>query len=204
MAFVVVLDACVLYPFSLRDTLLRFAESEAYALRWSDRILGEVTRNLVENGAMGGAKAARLEAMMREAFEDALVPEAAIAKLESSMTNDPGDRHVLAAAVASNAAVIVTANLRHFKDEDLEHHGVEAQHPDEFLTNVYDLDPRHAAAVVREQAEDLLDDGEEFADRYAGLLGRLERAGVPQFARLLRGFSIASPGGLPRVADGSP
>jgi hypothetical protein len=47
--FAVVLDACVLYPLPLRDTLLRVAQQSLYAVRWSRRILDEVTRNLIED-----------------------------------------------------------------------------------------------------------------------------------------------------------
>jgi hypothetical protein len=64
MAFKVVLDANVLYPFSLRDTLLRLAERELYDLVWSQRILGEVSRNLIAHGHANAAGAARLEAAM--------------------------------------------------------------------------------------------------------------------------------------------
>lgn len=186
MAFVVVLDACVLYPFSLRDTLLRFAEAEAYAARWSDRILDEVRRSLVRNGVMDDSAARRLDAAMRAAFEDALVPEDAIETLEGAMTNDPSDRHVLAAAVAANAAVIVTANLRHFDSVHLERHGVEAQHPDEFLVNLFGLSPRLAVALVRRQAQDLELEGEDAGARYEELLGMLERAGAREFVAALR------------------
>lgn len=35
------------------------------------------------------------------------------------MTNHPGDRHVLAAAVTIKADVIVTSNLMHFQEKDL-------------------------------------------------------------------------------------
>ncbi len=193
MAFVVVLDACVLYPFSLRDTLLRFAEAEAYALRWSDAILDEVLRNLVKNGAMDHSGAAWLEQQMREAFEDAVVPAAAIQALEGAMENDPKDRHVLAAAVASNAAVIVTKNLRHFRDCHLEPHGVEAQHPDEFLVNAFGLSPQLALGIVRGQAEDLTLDGQRPDERYAELLQMLEKAGVPQFVAALRRATERTP-----------
>ena len=44
---VAVLDACVLYPLPLRDTLLSVAEAGLYEARWSERILDEVERNLV-------------------------------------------------------------------------------------------------------------------------------------------------------------
>ncbi len=70
MAFKVVLDANVLYPFSLRDTLLRLAERELYLLAWSERILDEVGRNLIENGRTDAATAARLQAAMRSAFPE--------------------------------------------------------------------------------------------------------------------------------------
>ena len=44
----VVLDACVLVPGSLRDTLLRAAEAGLYRLCWSDRILDELRLSLVQ------------------------------------------------------------------------------------------------------------------------------------------------------------
>ena len=47
-SFGVVLDACVLIPATLRDTLLRAVEKGMYRLHWSDEILDEVRRNLVK------------------------------------------------------------------------------------------------------------------------------------------------------------
>jgi hypothetical protein len=88
MAFKVVLDANVLYPFSLRDTLLRLAERELYVLCWSERILDEVSRNLVEDSRTDNATAVRLHAAMRSAFPEALVDTDAIAAIAR-----PCDRH---------------------------------------------------------------------------------------------------------------
>ncbi len=48
--FGVVLDACVLIPAPLRDTLLRAAELGMYRLHWSELILAEVKRNLIKRG----------------------------------------------------------------------------------------------------------------------------------------------------------
>jgi predicted nucleic acid-binding protein len=45
---------------------------------------------------------------MTAAFDDAIVPREAIAGLEEAMTNDPKGRHVLAAAVASEAQAVIT------------------------------------------------------------------------------------------------
>ncbi len=50
--FRVVLDANVLYPFTLRDTLLRAAANDFFQVHWSEAILDETTGNLVANGIM--------------------------------------------------------------------------------------------------------------------------------------------------------
>ena len=65
--FKVVLDANVLYPFTLRDTLLRAAAAGLFQAYWSEKILDEATRNLVDHGVMDAAQASRLRAAMANA-----------------------------------------------------------------------------------------------------------------------------------------
>jgi hypothetical protein len=62
---------------------------------------------------------------------------------------DPGDRHVLAAAIHGRADVIVTYTLKHFPPENLSPYGIEAQHPDEFLPHLIDLAPGPVCAAAR-------------------------------------------------------
>jgi hypothetical protein len=62
---------------------------------------------------------------------------------------DPGDRHVLAAAIAGRCDVIVTQNLKDFPDLALEPFGIQAQHPDEFLCNQMSLAPGLFCSAVR-------------------------------------------------------
>lgn len=180
MIFSAVLDANVLYPFSVRDTLLRLAELELYRPLWSGRILAEMRKALLEHGVTVD-QAERLVTAIRDAFEEAEVDEAEIARLEPAMTNDLGDRHVLATAVAADSELIVTSNLAHFPSDACEPVGVEARHPDEFLLDLLDLAPEGVRAALEEQAADLnppwpLDE----------LLRALERAGVPQFVAAIR------------------
>ena len=78
MPFAAVLDASVLYPFPLRDTLLRVAEIELYDPYWSQRILDEVARNLVADARASKQQARRLTDAMSVAFDGATVREDAI------------------------------------------------------------------------------------------------------------------------------
>lgn len=180
MAFSAVLDANVLYPFSLRDTLLRLAELELYTPLWSARILEEMTRNLADH-RITAKQAARIEAAMRQAFEEAEVDAAEIERLEPAMTNDAKDRHVLAAAVAADSELIVTFDLDDFPPVACEPLGVEATHPDDFLLDLHDLNPDGVRVALEQQATDLnppwpLDE----------LLRALTTAGVPRFADAIR------------------
>lgn len=148
--FPAVLDANVLYPFTLRDTLLRCAESDLYQPFWSEEVLDEATRNLVRNGVMTEAQAGRLAAQMKLAFPEAMVD--GHEDLIGAMRNHPKDAHVAAAAVKAGARVIVTFNLSDFKSLP---DGFEAQSPDEFLCHLHDLDPDLMLDIIRQQAADL-------------------------------------------------
>ena len=183
MPFSAVLDANVLYPFSLRDTLLRLAELELYTPLWSERILDEMHRNLVEH-RLTDAQAASIQEAMRAAFEEAAVDPAEIERLEPAMTNDPKDRHVLAAAVAADSELIVTFNLGDFPPDTCEPVGVEAIHPDEFLLDLHDLAPEAVRAALEQQAADLHPPWP-----LERLLDALATAGVSRFAETVRAQS---------------
>jgi predicted nucleic acid-binding protein len=180
MPFSAVLDANVLYPFSLRDTLLRLAELELYTPLWSDRILEEMSRSLIGHRLTEG-QASRIEQAMRAAFEEAEVDAAEIERLESAMTNEANDRHVLAAAVAADSELVVTFNLDDFPPEACEPVGVEAVHPDDFLLDLHDLAPEAVRAALEQQAADLHPPWP-----LEQLLDALATAGVPRFVETIR------------------
>lgn len=145
----VVLDACVLLPYQLADLLLRLADTELYEPLWSETILDEVHRNLITTFGLPTDKATKRLDHMRSAF-----PNSAITGYEDlidTMTTDTKDRHVAAAAVRGNAALIVTANLRDFPPEALAPYDIEAIHPDDFLRDQLDLAPALTLQCLRQQ-----------------------------------------------------
>jgi hypothetical protein len=87
------------------------------------------------------------------------VPDCLVTAYESLIDGlhlpDPDDRHVLAAAIGCQAGVIVTYNLKHFPEDALAPYGIDAQHPDEFVSHLFDLDPGAVCAAVRDQRESL-------------------------------------------------
>jgi predicted nucleic acid-binding protein len=155
MAFVVVYDACVLYPAPLRDLLMRVAHAGLVRARWTEQILDECFRNLAEaRPDLAPAAMTRTRERMNAAVADCLVTgyEPLIEGLDLP---DKNDRHVLAAAVRSGAQVIVTANLRDFPAATLAPYDVEAQHPDDFVLCLVDLAPGALATIVMQQASAL-------------------------------------------------
>ena len=97
--------------------------------------------------------------------------------LIEAMPNDQGDRHVAAVAVKCGAQVIVTINMKHFRELP---DGLEAQHPDEFLCHLFDLSPESVSAIVHEQAAAMKTPPRSFEDVLRGLSNT-----VPQFAAML-------------------
>ena len=138
---VALLDACVLYPPSLRDLLMRLAAARVYAPRWTEEIHAEWIRSvLANNEAVTPAQLDRTRQLMDTVAPDCLV-SGFEARLSALILLDANDRHVLAAAIESRAPLIVTYNLADFPNAALRTHGVQAIHPDDFLVGLFDEDP---------------------------------------------------------------
>ena len=179
MPFAVVLDTCVLYPAHLRDTLLRIAERDLYRVLWSADILDELHRNLLEAGIPDGA-VNHLVAEMKGAFPEA--ETTGYRALIDVMTCDPKDRHVLAAAVRSDAAAIVTFNLTDFPSHSVDPYEIDVIHPSDFLLDLLDLAPSIVIAELEKQAT-----ANRLEPKTQGaLLDALSKAGVPTFVDEIR------------------
>jgi predicted nucleic acid-binding protein len=146
----VVIDTCALFPPTLRDVLLRAAEADLYRIRWSAEILAELRRVLQSDSRvqLSDERAMYLLTEMRRSFPEAMIN--GYGHLIPTMTNDPGDRHILAAAIHADAKVIVTDNLKDFPENSLAPFDIEVQTPDEFLLYLYDLDQERVANIIIE------------------------------------------------------
>lgn len=148
---VAVLDACVLYPVPIRDLLLSLAAAGLYQPKWSALIQDEWSRNLLANRPdLTATQLRRTATMMNTAFPDADVEGYGVF-MHILTLPDPDDRHVLAAALRSQADVIVTTNLKDFPRPYIRTFDVEVQHPDEFIGNLIDLNPAQALEAFRQQ-----------------------------------------------------
>lgn len=84
----------------------------------------------------------------QRAFPDALI-ENYETLVDALKLPDEKDRHVLAAAIKTNANVIVTNNIKHFPNDYLSTFGLIAKTADDFLTDTIDLNNDLAIEAFR-------------------------------------------------------
>jgi len=153
--FTALLDANVLYPAPIRDYLLHLANLNLYKPKWSSEIHDEWIRNLLANRPDLSKEAIeRTKSAMDSAFPDANVEQyeelISVIKLP-----DEDDRHVAAAAIRGKADVIVTFNLKDFPENALSTYGIEFQNPDEFISNLINLDKKKCLKALENQVKSL-------------------------------------------------
>ncbi len=148
--YTVVIDACVFYSMLQSDALMSLCTRSLFAAKWSVQIENEWIRALSEKRPNEIDKINRRRDTMRKVVPDWEVPETAVTRLEPCLKlPDPGDTHVLAAAIAGHADCIVTANLKDFPSELINPYGIEIVDPDRFIINQWDLDPIQAIAAFK-------------------------------------------------------
>lgn len=158
--------------------------SGRFRARWSPQIHDEWKRNLLLNRRdLTSEQLDRTSTLMDRAIPDGLVTdhEALIAGLKLP---DPDDRHVLAAAIRCSASVIVTFNQKDFPAAALAPFGIEAQHPDEFIENLFDLDQAAVVSAAQRQRAQLKNPTVD-VNRY---LDVLLRQGLAQTVKALRTY----------------
>src|ERR1700722_15597222 len=105
MASIVVYDANVLYPNTLRDLLIRISQAGLVQARWTNEILDEMLRALGRNRPdIPLDKLELLRHLMNRAVRDCLI-SGYEPLVDGLKLPDLADRHVLAAAIKSSAQV---------------------------------------------------------------------------------------------------
>ncbi len=179
---IVVLDACVLYPASMRDILLRLARMGLYAPKWSDEINAEWMRNLLKN--RDDLKKETLErtlGRMNTVFDKANVTDFDH-HIPIIQLPDLDGRHVVACAIECEAEIIVTKNLKDFLKEELEKFNITAQYPDDFICDLFESDKEAAIIAFKKQLESLKNPPQTKEE----LLQTFKRNDLPKAAELFK------------------
>lgn len=180
----VVLDACVLYPSFLRDLLIRLGLTGLYQPKWSAIIEDEWQRNLLADRTdLTLEQVQRTATLMNKAVPDAMITGFE-PLIDSIVLPDVDDRHVVAAAVRSNAEIIVTLNLKDFPTPALDTFGIEALHPDDFIMDLFDLNSALVLSAVSMQRSNLRKPPISVDDYLAALL----RQGMAQTVKELNKY----------------
>lgn len=164
---------------------MHLATTELFRARWTEQIHDEWIRNVLANRKdLKPAQLERTRALMNENVLDCLVT--GYEKLIDGLTlPDPGDRHVLAAAIRSQASIIVTFNLKHFPAQDLTQYGIEALHPDDFVMHQMDLSQGAVCGAAKRHRKSL----RKPAKTVEEYLNTLANQQLPKTVLSLREFS---------------
>ena len=175
-------DANVLYPAPLRDFLMHLALTDLFRARWTDDIHDEWIRSVLRDRPdLTPEQMTRTKELMNAHVRDCVVKgyRQLIPGLELP---DADDRHVLAAAIRCRADVIVTFNLDDFPAEAVARYGIEAQHPDEFVLHLLDLNSGKVCAAAERHRLSLKNPPKTPAEYLDTLLTQ----GLPQSVATLR------------------
>lgn len=126
---------------------------------------------------------ARRDAMI-EAIEDSLV-KGYEELIPTIMLPDADDLHVVAAAIKSEASLILTLNLKDFPQQALAAWNLIAKHPDDFTSELLQSNQDDVVAVVGEMRARRKRPPISAAD----FLSQMERQGLKKFVAGLRSIN---------------
>lgn len=177
--FTAFLDANVLVPVHLCDTLLRCAEVDLYRPIWSAEVVKEAKKAIqTVHPDLSESRISSRFSNMDKAFPFSEINDKQWEGLVSGIhLPDPNDRHVVAAAAAAGADVIVTSNLKDFPTSELAQYFLEPVGPDAFLRDMLDLNPAAVQRAIHMQVRNL----KRPPMSVDTLLDYLKRANVAEF-----------------------
>lgn len=170
----------MLYPTVLRQILLGVAGAGLFEPLWSPRILEEWARATIKLGP-GAEEIARAEI----AAMTAEWPRASVRPRDGDLARlhlpDPDDVHVLAAAIAGSADILLTVNARDFPRHTLSEEGLERRDPDQLLVALFQDD----ATAVRRAVRAVHANAQRLSGEALGLKPLLKRVRLPRLAKAM-------------------
>jgi hypothetical protein len=185
----------VLWPVSLVDLTFRLAEIGYHEVLWTEDLLREITRVLVDYKGLPAASADRFCQQIRATFPTGEIRrEVYEDRVARQIGPDPDDHVHSAAASEGGATILLTSNTSDFPDQDVKPCVVST--PDDYYCAVLDDDPELVELTLEQMSSHLTRRSITTDD----LIDSLERAGCPRFANRLRDRktltrSVHPPGG---------
>ena len=144
---VVVYDACVLYPFHLRNLLIQLAVEGLVAARWTDAIHDEWVGSLANTGDVSRNRLLATRDLMKSVLPEADI-RATSGTRTPSLCRTQTTITCLQRRSRSQASIILTWNLKHFPESETAKYNIAVRDPDSFLTALCGEDAETVAAVV--------------------------------------------------------
>jgi predicted nucleic acid-binding protein len=183
-----VLDTDIIFSRVLHELFGRIAsDARLLDLIWSDELLAEARRVLIERKPLSPAAADHWVGYLRDAFPSGQVDLSTIEPTvdPASFTTDPNDTHVCALAIAGGADLLLTFDRGYLPDA-FHRHGIEVVSPDSFLCEQIDQEADAILDILDAQLA-VWDGGDH---EMTELLAAFERAGAPKFAERAHGLLL--------------
>lgn len=179
----VFVDTNVLFPFSVMDLMLALTEDGIHDVMWTDTLLDEWERVIVESQRRSPDAAAAITATIREFFPDTCIPADSYRGLVAEVDGpDPDDNLHMAAAVAGRVEAIITWNEKDFICDFMKNHAVTVVNPDTYLCSLYEEFPKEVLGTITRIAAGKRRPPVTPYD----VVEALDRAGVREFASRVR------------------
>ena len=174
------LDTCVIFPTVMRQMLLGVADCGVFTPMWSERIIGEWQRAAQKLGPEGVMQAEAEAALLAVKWPVAQITYAL--SLEARLwLPDPADVHVLAAAIAGSADVIVTLNAKDFPRNVLAEEGLSRVDPDGFLHGIWQAQPD----LVADVGQAVLAEANRLSGESWHMRALMKKARLPRLGKVL-------------------
>lgn len=161
---------------------MHLAVLDLFRAKWTERIHAEWIENLLaDRPDLTADRLDRTRRLMNSHTRDCVV-EGYEDLIDTLSLPDANDRHVLAAAICSEADIILTFNLKDFPSKKLSAYNLGAQHPDDFIISLL-KDDQESVCEAAERHRSSLQNPPKTRQEY---LSTLMRQNLPNTCELLQ------------------